>query len=132
MFPLSASGRENLTLEKPKQIYEKLYGWKIQKEESRQKPSFDTEFSQEKLAKELNVSREKVSKDLQIAEAIKKYPEIGECRKKTEALRKLRKIKKEKIVRKVKSKMPSNVPLIEEASERLILLDLTSCLLKKN
>jgi len=56
-----------------KQIYEKIYGWKI---------------NRDKFAKELKLSTGKVSQDLELASAIKKYPEIRECKKKTEALRK--------------------------------------------
>ena len=48
-------------------------------------------FNRDKFAKELKLSTGKVSQDLELAAAIKKYPEIRECKKKTEALRKLRK-----------------------------------------
>ena len=86
---------EVLAVEELKQIYEKLYGWKNPKGGRPPKNSSSNDefrkFNRDKFAKELKLSTGKVSQDLKLAEAIKKYPEIKECKKKTEALRKLRK-----------------------------------------
>jgi len=88
---------EVLAVEELKQIYEKLYGWTKKGGDRRssnyknQISSDENRFSIPKFAKELGVSTGKVSQDLQLAAAIKKYPEIRKCKKKTEALRKLRK-----------------------------------------
>ena len=87
---------EVLALEEIKQIYEKLYGWTKQGERtdltllSDNKVPNKKKYNQSKLAKDLKISQPKLSLDLQLAEAIKKYPEIRESKKKTEALKKLR------------------------------------------
>jgi len=85
---------EVLAVEELKQIYEKLYGWNSNSGRPMKNRSSDDRFSTNKLARELKISKGKIVQDLQLAEAIKKYPEIRECKKKTEALRKLRRIKR--------------------------------------
>jgi len=105
---------EVLAVEELKQIYEKIYGWNSNSGRPMKNRSSDDRFSTNKLARELKISKGKIVQDLQLAAAIKKYPEIRECRKKTEALRKLRRIKREKkIVKKVEAKVPDDVVLIE-------------------
>jgi len=84
---------EVLALEEIKQIYEKLYGWKNPKGGRPPKNcSLNEQFSVRKVANELKISVGKVNQDLQLAAAIKKHPELRECKKKTEALRKLKRL----------------------------------------
>jgi len=68
------------------------------------KPSSNSEegWSITKTATKLNESEGLTTEDIQLSKALKKYPEIGKCKNKSQAKRKLRSIKKDKM----KSKIP--------------------------